>query len=126
MLAVISAVSDKQVQHATKTAREADPTGQRTFNVYTKMDLASESSYAWQVSQAALQLCHDWLEHHHAKHAVPAAATTCLNSNVMLCLHHAIISPVCECRRDLRKEADRPQPNSVGVMLKQAQGSKVA
>ena len=47
MLAVISAANDLEVQHAVKTTNKADPTGQRTLRVFTKMDLAKESSYAW-------------------------------------------------------------------------------
>ena len=47
MLAVISAENDLEVQHAVKTTRAADATGQRTLRVFTKMDLAKDTSYAW-------------------------------------------------------------------------------
>ena len=47
MLAVVAANSDLNLAHALPFANRADPSGMRTIEVYTFMDLASPISYAW-------------------------------------------------------------------------------
>lgn len=45
MLAVVGASADEEMQHAMQTALGADPRGERTITVYTKMDEGKD--YAW-------------------------------------------------------------------------------
>ena len=47
ILAVIDGTADNELAHAIPMATRADPSGQRTIQVYTKMDLQDAKPGSW-------------------------------------------------------------------------------